>query len=67
MLRYYFELFKIFPEIDNIDGIISCLSERIKTGVGKTNTSANKWKMPFMGKIIKANLLNDFAHLLTAY
>ena len=43
------------------------MSERIKTGVGGPSTSVKKGKMSFMGKIIRANLLHDFAHLLRSH
>ena len=52
---------KYFFKIDTIDGILSCLTDRMKTAVARIAVTSHKGKIPFVGKILRANLMEDFA------
>ena len=43
------------------------MAEKIKAGVAKTGITSHKGKVPFMGKLIRANLMNDLLHLVRSH
>ena len=53
---------------DNLESIISCVADRIKSGVSKnTMLKAHKGKLLFMAKCIYMNMLVDFAQLVRTH
>lgn len=43
------------------------MAEKIKAGVAKTGVASHKGKVPFMGKIIRYNLMNNFLHMVRSH